>query len=240
MRFSQVLHDLEALVGKDLQSIRKGSEIRIVALHRDERRMVVTPLSADRPASRPFTELESIWDELATAPAVHIESVLGGSGSCRNQPETILANLPYVEWLTIGGKKHISLVAKPSHPLGTLRQMDPVQAEQVRTHLLARDQTSAAAVVVVTDDPAAVTDVISRMTGRQVKAVQPGHYELEHHGLKIVVLAASEAESSVEPGTYLVFDAISGDDWSRPAEHRLTALSKAGLNLLLRPATAPG
>lgn len=80
---------------------------------------------------------KKIWDQLCSKPAVHVDAVLGGSGSSRNQPETILANLPYIEWLRINNKKHIVFVGEATHDFGTLRQMDPIQAEQIRRRLQA-------------------------------------------------------------------------------------------------------
>src|SRR5690606_35913078 len=85
--------------------------------------------------SRPFSELRRLWQALQMSPAIHVDSVLGGSGSSRNQPETILANLPYVEWFQYDGKKHLTLVGSPTHPNGTLKQLDPLRAQEIRSKM---------------------------------------------------------------------------------------------------------
>lgn len=67
---------------------------------------------------------------MCSLPAAHVDSVLGGSGSSRSQPETILANLPYVEWLTVAGKKNIAYVGDDTHEKGTLHKMDDDKAAE--------------------------------------------------------------------------------------------------------------
>src|SRR5690606_22435871 len=110
------------LIGLDLQSIRFGAEIRLLHVKRDEGRIELETASG-RIVSRPLSEFEKIWTQLIKKPAVHVDTALGGSGSSRNQPETIFANLPYIEWCLINRKKHIVFVGKSSHPLGTLKEV---------------------------------------------------------------------------------------------------------------------
>jgi len=74
--------------------------------------------------------------------AVHVDEVLHGSGTSRNQPETILANLPYVEWLKLDNKKHIAFVGKNTHLYGTLKQMDSIPASNLNQSTIAIQQKS--------------------------------------------------------------------------------------------------
>ena len=122
--FDDVIRDInDSLLGKMLQSISgRATPFKIVEIN-DEKRNLYIDMNGKQ-KSRPFDELERIWQEMRSKPAVHVESFLGGSGSSRNQPETILANLPYVEWLLIEGKKHIAYVDEYTHEPGTIRQMD--------------------------------------------------------------------------------------------------------------------
>ena len=121
--FDDVIRDInESLLGKELQSISgRATPFKIVEVNVEKRNLYIN--MSGKQKSRPFDELERIWQEMRSKPAVHVESFLGGSGSSRNQPETILANLPYVEWLPIEGKKHIAYVDEDTHEPGTIRQM---------------------------------------------------------------------------------------------------------------------
>ena len=122
---TDVLHDIgENMIGISLSSISgQATPFTIDHLDEDQRRYYVR-LENGKIKSRPYDELERIWQEMTSKPAVHVESFLGGSGSMRNQPETVLANLPYVEWLQIGGKKHIAYVDDDTHAYGTIKKMD--------------------------------------------------------------------------------------------------------------------
>ncbi|MFZ5768779.1 MAG: hypothetical protein ACOY3F_08830 [Bacillota bacterium] len=138
MNFGQVIADMKKLRGVRLGSIRPGAEITILEVDEAEGRVVVETKSGEK-RSRSLQEIRRVWSELCTKPAVHVDAALKGSGSSRNQPETILANLPYVEWFRYNNKKHITLVGRATHPLGTLKEMDPVdRSSTVWRHMWAR------------------------------------------------------------------------------------------------------
>lgn len=128
--FTEVLADLENLRGKELHSI-SGQAAPFVIEDIDSENGRINLSVQGKHKSRPLQELQNIWAELMKRPAVHVESFLSGSGSSRNQPETILANLPYVEWLNVDGKKNIAVVDAEAHEYGTLQKMSPEQEEIV-------------------------------------------------------------------------------------------------------------
>ena len=128
--FSDVLADLENLRGKELRSI-SGQAAPFIIEDIDSENGRINLSVQGKHKSRPLQELQNIWAELMKRPAVHVESFLSGSGSSRNQPETILANLPYVEWLNVDGKKNIAVVDTETHEYGTLQKMSPEQEEAV-------------------------------------------------------------------------------------------------------------
>lgn len=132
--FEDVIHDIgDHLINLPLQSISgKSTPFRVVNLDDDRRSYFLQLEGSEKIKSRPYDELERIWQEMTSKPAVHVESFLGGSGSMRSQPETVLANLPYVEWLPIGGKKHIAYIDEDTHDYGTLKQMDEVRTEDYK------------------------------------------------------------------------------------------------------------
>jgi len=55
---------------------------------------------------------------------IHVDALLRGSGSSRNQPETILASMPDVEYLMKDKKKHVVWVGENTHKLGTLKEQE--------------------------------------------------------------------------------------------------------------------
>ncbi len=128
--FEDVIRDIaDHLKGLPLNSI-SGRAVPFSVYDVDfEKRSYFLQLGGGKIKSRPFDEIERIWQEMTSKPAVHVESFLGGSGSSRNQPETVLANLPYVEWLPINGKKHIAYIDEDTHEYGTLKQMDEIRVE---------------------------------------------------------------------------------------------------------------
>ena len=129
--FEDVIHDIaDHLKDLPLDSISGRAAPFSVCDVDFEKRSYFLRFSGGKMKSRPFDEIERIWQEMTSRPAVHVESFLGGSGSSRNQPETVLANLPYVEWLQISGKKHIAYVDEDTHGYGTLQQMEDARMEE--------------------------------------------------------------------------------------------------------------
>lgn len=127
--FQEMLVDLEELRGMPLSSISgQATPFRIEEIDRENDRILLNVNGTSK--SRPLEELRKIWEVMCSLPAAHVDSVLGGSGSSRSQPETILANLPYVEWLTVVGKKNIAYVGEDTHEKGTLRKMDDDKAAE--------------------------------------------------------------------------------------------------------------
>lgn len=128
--FTEVLADLTNLKGKELHSISgQATPFFIEEIDEDNGRIILSVQGKRK--SRPLQELQNIWSEMIKRPAVHVESFLSGSGSSRNQPETILANLPYVEWLNVDGKKNIAIVDNDTHEYGTIQKMNDEQEEIV-------------------------------------------------------------------------------------------------------------
>lgn len=100
MNFTDVERDVHKLIGLELNSISRSAAITIENIDDEQERLIIRPKNGNS-RSRPMDELKRIWDAMQKEPAVHVDKVLNGSGTSRNQPETILANLPYIEWLRI-------------------------------------------------------------------------------------------------------------------------------------------
>jgi hypothetical protein len=125
-----LINDVKKLIGLRLHSIRPGAEITIISVDEDMDNLTLRTASGQM-KSRPLRELREIWKQLQVSPVVHVDEVLHGSGTSRNQPETILANLPYIEWLKVNGKKNIAFVGKETHPYGTIQMMDAIAADKL-------------------------------------------------------------------------------------------------------------
>ncbi len=134
--FNEVINDItQHLINVPLNSISgRASAFSICSIDLNKHNYIIL-LSDGQKKSRPIEELEKIWNVILSKGVVHVESLLSGSGSSRNQPETILANLPYIEWLQINNKKHICYTLKNSHPYGTLKEMESSDQNQIVNQL---------------------------------------------------------------------------------------------------------
>lgn len=200
MDFSDIINDLVKLEGIRLNSIRPGAEITIKQVDLDQKKVVVES-SSGKLHSRPFSEFQRIWEALLAAPAIRVEEVLNGSGSSRNQPETIFANLPYIQWLKIDNKKHIAYVGAPMHPYGTIQQMDGFQAVQLTNKIAQAAISTGLIVLVVTDDIVSSAKTISSLTGNPGKAESLGYYIYPLKDQMIIL--ADTTKLNIPCGTYV-------------------------------------
>lgn len=106
--FNDVLADIEKnLIGKTLHGISGTASAFTIVEVDYQNNNVVLDVQGKR-KTWTFERLEKVWKEMYYRPAANVEVVFGGSGSSRNQVETIYANLGYVEWLYVKSKKCIA------------------------------------------------------------------------------------------------------------------------------------
>lgn len=204
MRFTDVISDIKKLIGLELQSVRPGAKITIKEVD-DAKGCLILKTAQGQYKSRPISELQTIWDEMMKSSVVHVEGVLHGSGTSRNQPETILANLPYIEWLKINNKKHIAFVGKSTHAYGTLKRMDSVMAAEINEKSAGSANRNRMQMVIVASElQEAISQLQSKINGTIV-AVEPGIYSFEGEGIEILFIANGKCELS--PGSYPVLKA---------------------------------
>ena len=208
MTFYDVVEDIKKLIGLDLQSIRPGANIRIMEVDED-RSCLILQTAAGVTRSRPLGELQLIWNEMNRLPAVHVDEVLHGSGTSRNQPETILANLPYVEWLKLDNKKHIAFVGKNTHPFVTLKQMNSIAASNIKQAGI-NSAVVKSKVIIVTSDMTDTLMSLQKVLPGAVSTLSQGVYYFESTNLAVII--CSSAYVSLSPGTYPILAAtpISG------------------------------
>ena len=122
--FQDVLKDIEEnLIDKELSSISGNAALfSISEVNYTNSNLVLTVRGKRRTWT--FERLEKVWDEMYYRPAANVEIVFGGSGSSRNQVETIYASMSYVEWLYVNRKKCVAYVGEETHAYGTLKRME--------------------------------------------------------------------------------------------------------------------
>ena len=125
MNFKDLLSDIKQLVGKKLQSVNSNtSPIYITKVDYDLEKYFIANNLNEPGVARSFWELENIWSELIHKGFSNVDQALYGSGSRRNHPETVFANLPYVQHFKYKNKKHILLRGKDTHELGTISSLN--------------------------------------------------------------------------------------------------------------------
>lgn len=227
MTFDEMIEDVKKLRGMELQSIVPGSNLYITNVSDADKRIYITT-SKGKAGSRPYSELKRIWVQMQEKPVVHVDEVLHGSGSSRNQPETILANLPYVEWLRVSGKKHIALVEYNSHPYGTLKRMDPIRSAT----LLKRGDGAPEGLLVVVEELVSATNLFSSLIGIPAVAVQQGIYRFERTAGDIYI--ADRLVAPLDCGSYILMK-VSCPEETKTVEllgHSFKLLDACGVSIL--------
>lgn len=124
LNFQQVLNDIEnLLLGYDLQPINPTTHtLCITSIDRENGKYKITSNSESK--TRSLSELEAIYNNLNIKGFCNVEQVLYGSSSSRNQPETIFANLPYIQHFKYENKKHLLLRSNDVHDAKTLSEVN--------------------------------------------------------------------------------------------------------------------
>ncbi|ELK8507675.1 DUF262 domain-containing protein [Vibrio vulnificus] len=133
MQFNDLLSDIGKLVGKQLQSINPSTApIFLTKIDKKARKYFISNDPDKVGNARFFWELEDIWNDLQFKGFSNVDQALYGSGSSRNQPETVFANLPYIEHFKYKKKKHILLRTEKTHDLGTLKEVEGAEFRALR------------------------------------------------------------------------------------------------------------
>lgn len=233
MDFTDVVNDLIKMEGLRLNSIRPGAEIVIEKVDIEQSKITIRN-SSGKIQNRYFAEMQRIWDALLANPMIRVEDILNGSGSSRNQPETIFANLPYIEWLKVNNKKHIAYVSKATHSYGTLRQMDSIDVDRITAQH--SEDASGTFLLIVTDDIANTAAHISSCLGISAKAIAEGVYEFMTESKRLVLTSSQHV--GLKCGIYYDLPIVShypheqiitlfGKNWKVCAVGSLNIISRA-------------
>ncbi|WP_435165139.1 hypothetical protein [Paenibacillus glycanilyticus] len=235
MMFEDVISDIEKMIGIGLKSIKKASSLTIIEVDRENKRIEL--ISGDGELStRPFSELEKVWEGLCSYPAVHVDSALRGSGSRRNQPETIMANLPYIEWLMYEKRKHLAFVGKPSHKYGTILEMGEDGANKVRKELIRLAKVTTE-IVIIANDMLSVVNTLENLTGNRSKSFSSGSNEIYKDNVRYIITSRELVPKEIAPGTYIVMEGNTHTNLERLisiGEESYEVLNQFGLNIMLK------
>jgi len=123
MDWGKTLGRLKKLEGKKLKSISGQADISIADID-DENVTIVGKYKSgkQKETTRSIGAIKEYADKMELNVPVHADVAVLGGGSSRSYVETILANMPDVEYTKINRRKHIVWVGKDTHPLGTLRE----------------------------------------------------------------------------------------------------------------------
>lgn len=136
MDFKDVLSDINGLIGKQLQSLNPSTApIFLTKVDSDAKKYFISDVPNQKGNGRSFWELEDIWSELVNKGFCNVDQALYGSGSSRNQPETIFANLPYIQHFKYKKRKHLLLRGEAIHPIGTLSELSDKETKLIRNKI---------------------------------------------------------------------------------------------------------
>jgi len=104
-----------------LNSISGRADITIVDINSNG---FVMTCSDDKEFTESHRRIRAVFNDLLNNGFTHVDAALKNSGSRRNVPETLLANLPFIEHGEIDNRKHLFIRNEDTHALGTLKQSD--------------------------------------------------------------------------------------------------------------------
>lgn len=132
--FNNVLLDIkDFLIGHELRSINPAlAPIFLTSIDIENNKYYVSNTPNSLGKSRPLSELREIWVDLERKGFTNVDQALYGGGSSRNQPETILANLPYIQFFKFKNKKHLLLRQNHVHAPCSLQELGGGEYRKVR------------------------------------------------------------------------------------------------------------
>lgn len=135
MNFENVIEDIKELKGLTLTSITPSTPpIVLVDINLDENKFFLLN-STGKSVGRSLNQLKEVWKSLQLNGFVNVDQALYGSGSSRNQPETIIAHLPYVQHFKYKQRKHLLLRKKKVHASGTLSELTHEETKRIKKQI---------------------------------------------------------------------------------------------------------
>lgn len=141
MNFNQIISDIKQLVGLELQAVNPSTaSITLVSIDLDKNRYIVQPSDTKKQITRNIEELKEIFYELDKNAYCNVDQVLLGGGSSRHHPETIFANLPYIQFFKLDKRKHLLLRNEAIHELGKINELSQKDLRNIRSSIIAHKE----------------------------------------------------------------------------------------------------
>ncbi|WEI17848.1 hypothetical protein PY247_16035 [Acinetobacter proteolyticus] len=138
MTFEKLLSDISMLIGIELQAINPHTpSITLISLDTNANRYVVKSNDTGKEFSRNIRELSSIFEELDKNRYCNVEQVLQGANTSRHHPETIFANLPYIQFFKFDKRKHLIMIENSTHKLGEIEELSVKEQRWARNAISA-------------------------------------------------------------------------------------------------------
>ncbi|WP_417441472.1 DUF262 domain-containing protein [Idiomarina sp.] len=110
MNLDYFIKSLSSLIGLKLPSINPNTpDLVLKEINLEEGKYFISQAGGGTIQSRNIKELKDIYSTLERDGFCNVDQALYGSGSSRNQPETLVANLPFIQHFKYKGKKHLLL-----------------------------------------------------------------------------------------------------------------------------------
>lgn len=114
-----IIPKMEGYIGLTLKSLSGRSDITILAVDETGVRMTCsdgqTFFESHRRPKIAFLKL--LHDKV-----IHVDATLENSGTRRNVPETLIANLPFVEYGKLNNRQHLFIRDTETHSLGSIKR----------------------------------------------------------------------------------------------------------------------
>lgn len=205
MNIQQVWEDMRKMQGEPLMSILKGRDIEIVEV--TDKNISVKGKKVKQ-STWSYNKMYKLVQAMSSGVPIHVDTVLNGSGSSRNQPETLLANLPYVEWLIIDKKKHVVWVKQETHRLGTTKEVDKDMVELHKKRLLQANANKQGHMVVFTRDLPSATAFYKELLDVTPVQQDPTHTMIKKDGLTLILRVTPEGFQDGQAIPMIVVDDI--------------------------------
>ena len=138
MNFNQIISDIKQLIGLELQAINPNTaSITLMSVELDQNKYVVQASDSKKQIIRNIVELKEIFNELEKNSYCNVDQALKGAGSSRHHPETIFANLPYIQFFKLENRKHLLLRDEAIHEYGTIDELPQKELRNIKGAIIA-------------------------------------------------------------------------------------------------------
>jgi hypothetical protein len=136
MQLEDIVSHLECLIGKELSSLTTTTgSIVITKVDRGSKKYWIKAAGSNKSTPRTLRELDDILFELTRQGFGSVDQGLYDEGTTRDQPETIFAHLPNVQYFRFKKKIYLLLRDHPVHDLGVISTPQGAELRELRRRI---------------------------------------------------------------------------------------------------------